>query len=249
MSISAFKIFAVSISAAALAACSSSSSPSPAPSPTTPTIKAPSTGSNNTKATTPSEPTSPAIKGNQINFNTNKVAGANQATANTSDVAVVTIDGKAVSFDLPGFNIGKVVNISASNMARFGSGNGYLDSSRFGYIKEGVSGTPALFSQGTVTNNMPATGKATYTGFAAHVANGQVTTPDAKFIVDYGNKTVAGTIGNNVELTGAITGNQFSGTKNGFSTNGYFYGNGAKELGGTYKNAAGTVSGAYGAKK
>ena len=243
MSISAFKIFAVSISAAALAACSSSSSPSPAPSPTTPTIKAPSTGSNNTK------PTSPVIKGNQINFNANKVAGANQATANTSDVAVVTIDGKAVSFDLSGFNIGKVVNISASNMARFGSGNGYLDSSRFGYIKEGVSGTPALFSQGTVTNNMPTTGKATYTGFAAHVANGQVTTPDAKFIVDYGNKTVAGTIGNNVELTGAITGNQFSGTKNGFSTNGYFYGNGAKELGGTYKNAAGTVSGAYGAKK
>lgn len=56
MSISAFKIFAVSILAAALAACSSSSSPSPAPSPTTPTIKAPSTGSNNTKATTPSEP-------------------------------------------------------------------------------------------------------------------------------------------------------------------------------------------------
>lgn len=37
--------------------------------------------------------------------------------------------------------------------------------------------------------------------------------------------------------------------QNGFSTNGYFYGNGAKELGGTYKNAAGTVSGAYGAKK
>lgn len=249
MSISTFKIFAVSISAAALAACSSSSSPSPAPSPTTPTIKAPSTGSNNTKPTTPSNPTSPAIKGNQINFNANKVAGANQATANTSDVAVVTIDGKAVSFDLSGFNVGKVVNISASNMARFGSGNGYLDSSRFGYIKEGVSGTPALFSQGTVTNNMPTTGKATYTGFAAHVANGQVTTPDAKFIVDYGNKTVAGTIGNNVELTGAITGNQFSGTKNGFSTNGYFYGNGAKELGGTYKNAAGTVSGAYGAKK
>lgn len=161
MSISAFKIFAVSISAAALAACSSSSSPSPAPSPTTPTIKAPSTGSNNTKATTPSNPTSPAIKGNQINFNANKVAGANQATANTSDVAVVTIDGKAVSFDLSGFNVGKVVNISASNMARFGSGNGYLDSSRFGYIKEGVSGTPALFSQGTVTNNMPTTGKAT----------------------------------------------------------------------------------------
>lgn len=222
MSISTFKIFAVSISAAALAACSSSSSPSPAPSPTTPTIKAPQTGSNNTKPTTPSNPTSPAIKGNQINFNANKVAGANQATANTSDVAVVTIDGKAVSFDLSGFNVGKVVNISASNMARVGSGNGYLDSSRFGYIKEG-SGTPALFSQGTVTNNMPTTGKANYTGFAAHVANGQVTTPDAKFIVDYGNKTVAGTIGNNVELTGAITGNQFSGTKNGFSTNGHFY--------------------------
>lgn len=243
MSISTFKIFVMSISVAALAACSSNSSPSPAPSPTTPTIKAPSTGSNNTN------PTSPAIKGNQINFNANKVAGTNQAIANTSDVAVVTIDGKAVSFDLPGFNVGKVVNISASNMARVGSGNGYLDSSRFGYIKEGVNGTPALFSQGTVTNNMPTTGKATYTGFAAHVANGQVTTPDAKFIVDYGNKTVAGTIGNNVELTGAITGNQFSGTKNGFSTNGYFYGNGAKELGGTYKNAAGTVSGAYGAKK
>ena len=249
MSISTFKIFAVSISAAALAACSSSSSPSPAPSPTTPTINTPSTGSNNTKPTTPSKPTSPAIKGNQINFNANKIAGANQATANTSDVAVVTIDGKAVSFDLSGFNVGKVVNISASNMARVGSGNGYLESSRFGYIKEGVNGTPALFSQGTVTNNMPTTGKATYTGFAAHVANGQITTPNAKFTVDYGNKTVAGNIGNHVSLAGTISGNQFSGTKNGFSTNGYFYGDGAKELGGTYKNAAGTVSGAYGAKK
>lgn len=245
MTVSVVKVLAVSISAIALAACSSGgSSSSSSTTTTTPVVTSPTTGSTN------SNTTNNAIKGNQINLGSNQVAGANQATAATNNVATVTIDGKSASFDLQGISTQKVT-ITSNNITRIGSGSAFLANSRFGYIKEG-NGTPALFSQGVVTTNMPTTGTATYKGFATHVANGAISMPDANFTVDYGNKTVAGTIkaaGGDVALAGTISGSQFSGSKNGVSTNGYFYGNNAAELGGTYKNTAGSVSGAYGAKK
>lgn len=128
-------------------------------------------------------------------------------------------------------------------------GSSNLAYTRYGYIREGVDGTPHLFAQGVTTTNMPTTGTATYTGSAAHLQNGQIGLVDARFNVNYGTKNLTGTVGTTA-LSATITGNTFSGTHaNGISTTGRFYGNNAAELGGTYRNANGSVAGAYGAKK
>lgn len=195
------------------------------------------------------------LNGNIISFTRGK-AGNNTATGNTGGINKVIINGRTVDFIPQGFNT-NTINIQAGNMTRVGSGNS-LTHSRYGYLVEGA-GTPHLFSQGNVTANaqMPSSGTATYIGNAVHITVSQdgknisTTTPTANFNVDFGAKTLTGQINTaqRVELSGTIRSNTFSGTKNGVTTNGYFFGDRAAELGGTYKNADGTVSGAYGAKK
>lgn len=195
------------------------------------------------------------LNGNMISFASGK-AGNNTATGNTGGINKVIINGKTVDFIPQGFNTG-TINMVSGNMTRVGSGNS-LTHSRYGYLVENA-GTPHLFSQGNVTANaqMPNSGTATYTGNAVHITvsqdgkNIRSTTPTANFNVDFGAKTLTGQINTaqRVELSGTIRSNTFSGTKNGVTTNGYFFGDRAAELGGTYKNADGTVSGAYGAKK
>lgn len=193
------------------------------------------------------------LNGNMISFASGK-AGNNTATGNTGGINKVIINGKTVDFIPQGFSTG-TINMVSGNMTRIGSGNS-LTHSRYGYIVENA-GTPHLFSQGNTTTKMPQSGKATYAGNAVNVTvsadgkNLSTTTPTANFSVDFGAKTLTGQINNTtrVELSGTVNGNRFSGTKNGVTTNGYFYGDNAAELGGTYKNTNGTVSGAYGAKK
>lgn len=212
-----------------------------------------------TTTTVPSGSTKPTpqknteIKGNRLVLdatNGNK-AGGYQSIAGASGIGSIVIDGKTVEFDSQGVNAGQIVHLASKNMARVGSGNGYLKDSRFGYAHEGGK-EQVLFSQGKVTTNMPTSGKATYTGKAVHVDYGKLSVADAQFSVDYGKKQVAGTIkaaSGNVPLYGEITGNKFSGNKNGVGTIGYFYGDNAAELGGIYQNTRGEVSGAYGAKR
>lgn len=221
---------------------------------TTPTIITQS-ATNQPTNNQPSAPTNTAIRGNQMALSQTSVAGTNKAIVGAKDTATVMVDGRAISFDLPGFFVGKSyqvhsLNFNGRQVVRVGSGQNLLNHSRFGYLKEGANGTPTLFSQGVVTTNMPTTGSATYQGHAAHVSAGNARMTEANFKVDYGAKTVLGTIvGVGVDLAGTIQGNQFSGSKNGVTTHGYFYGNHAAELGGTYKNENGSVSGAYGATK
>lgn len=197
------------------------------------------------------------IQGNIIAIKNHK-AGNNTAIGATKNIASIVINGQAIDFIPAGFSVGSI-DLRANNMARVGSGNNgrNLIHSYYGYLKEGTNGTPHLFSQGNVTTAMPQSGKANYTGNAVNVstsADGKshaISTSTANFSVDFGAKTLTGQINsaNKVELAGTIKNNGFSGTKNGITTNGYFYGNNAAELGGTYKNANGTISGAYGAKK
>lgn len=197
------------------------------------------------------------IQGNIIAITNNK-AGNNTATAATKDIEHIVVNGQTIDFIPAGFSTG-TIDMRANNTVRVGSGNNgrNLSQSYYGYFKEGVNGTPHLFSQGNTTTRMPQSGKVNYVGNAVNVATSTdgkshaITTPTANFSVDFGAKTLTGQINNTtrVELSGTVNGNRFSGTKNGVTTNGYFYGDNAAELGGTYKNANGTVSGAYGAKK
>lgn len=228
------------LAALGLSACGGSSgggtASTPTPIPTAPT-------------TTPQTPTSSSDSGIQGNIMkvANSRAGVVSKTAATTTVNKVVIDGQAVDFIPSGFTVGKL-NMRAGNMDRIG-GSSNLAYTRYGYIREGVGGTPYLFAQGVVTNNMPTTGTATYTGQAAHLQNGQVDLVDARFNVNYGTKNLTGTVGTTA-LSATISGNSFAGTHaNGITTTGRFYGNNAAELGGTYSNANGSVAGAYGAKK
>lgn len=212
----------------------------------------------NSTTTSPATPTvtttNSSIQGNIRPLTSQGVARANTTTTATTAVNKLVIDGKTIDFIPQGFSANSI-NITANNQARIG-GSSNLAYTRYGYVKEGANGTPYLFSQGQVTATMPTTGTAVYTGNATHVVS-DTTTPritqhNARFNVDYGKKTVTGTIfsTNQVGLNATISGNKFSGTSTqGYRTDGYFYGNDAAELGGTYSNASGTISGAYGAKK
>lgn len=81
---------------------------------------------------------------------------------------------------------------------------------------------------------------------------------NAQFAVDYGNKTISGSISspekyfNTVNLKGTISGNAFSGTNDGYNMNGRFFGPNAEELGGTFHKGTKDrpeVLGSFGAKK
>lgn len=126
---------------------------------------------------------------------------------------------------------------------------------RYGYLNQNGS-TPTLVAQGVLSSNVPNRGQATYRGSAVHITsnstNPSVQTVPATFNVDFANKTLTGRVqaSNGINLNATISGNRFSGvTADGFSTLGYFYGDNASELGGTYKNGDNTIGGAYGAKK
>lgn len=230
----------IGLIAVGLTACSSSNGSSSTPA-------APS-GIPNTQPSTPTKPTQPStsgIQGTKMNIANNK-AGASTALTNSPSVNQVVVNGQAVDFIPRGFQVG-TLNINANNMARVG-GSSNLAYTRYGYVRENTKGEAFLFAQGTPTTNMPTTGTATYKGNGVHFANGNSNNVIANFNVDYGNKKLTGTVGDTA-LTGAITGNTFSGTNKGISTKGQFYGANAAELGGTYRNADGSIAGAYGAKK
>lgn len=234
----------VGLTALSLTACSSggssaSSTPSAIP---------------NAQPSAPARPAQPAnsaqtansgIQGTKMNIANNK-AGASANITNSPSLNQVVVNGQTVDFIPSGFQVGRL-NLTANNMARIG-GSSSLAYTRYGYVRSNANGESYLFAQGTPTTNMPTTGTATYKGDGVHFANGSNTLVSAEFSVDYGNKKLTGTVGNTA-LAGTINGSTFSGTKNGISTTGRFYGANAAELGGTYRNADGSVAGAYGAKK
>lgn len=207
-------------------------------------------------STLPNAPTKTdsTIQGNSIRLNaandltTRLSSGQTNATDHINNVV---IDGKSIAF-YPNGTSAPLLNITETHRARLG-GNSQFSYMRYGYLREGVGTRPYLFAQGHVTNNMPNTGTARYIGFATHLQDNTLNAGISEFNVDFARKTVKGKISPLdvavVELEGTINGNRFSGSKNGFVTNGAFYGNSAAELGGTYQNRLGTISGAYGAKK
>lgn len=197
--------------------------------------------------------TNTAIQGNLIKLNGSNTGGSlHSSTLSTNDINNIVIDGKSIAIIPSNFSGNGSLNISSNNMARV-TNTRNLSYTRYGYMREGVGASPYLVAQGQITTNMPNTGTAKYTGHAVHVQAGRTHQATAEFNVDYAKKTVTGKISptNNatVELAGTINGNRFSGSKDGMTTTGAFYGPNAKELGGVYSNRAGTISGAYGASK
>lgn len=197
------------------------------------------------------------LKGNQIAINANHRANANVAINTTSELNKITLNGKTIDIIPTGISSGAGLNhLKDSNNERV---VGQGADMRYGYIKTGNE-TPHLFAQGKASTNTPQSGKATYRGNAVNVAltekNGRptgtaVTSHSANFEVDFGSKLITGKIHTptSIDLAGRINGNTFAGQQKGMTMQGYFYGDKASELGGTYRSADSTVSGAFGAKK
>ena len=136
------------------------------------------------------------------------------------------------------------------------SGNRYAHS-KFGYVNDGDD---FVFSHGTPTAAMPATGRVEYGGEAVVGQNGNVTIADADFVADFGAKTLQGSIShdssrstyafNPIAINASITDNHFASADNAaVSSRGRFYGDNAAELGGIFYDRSQEISGSFGAHK
>lgn len=219
-----------------------------------------STTETDTESTTSAPVTTIKIAGNIMSIEKD-VATTNSATIDSADINQIVVNGQTISFLPTDFAANEINQIDVrTGVGRLGIST---ENSRFGYFQESIDSLPYLFSQGNISASIPVgnptSGPVEYTGQAVHYDQGKqdklknrtgLALVEAKFVVDFNNKTLTGTIGENLTLLeGNISNNGFSGELNGVSTNGYFYGDNAAELGGTYKNASGTVGGAYGATR
>lgn len=223
------------------------------------------TGTTGTTTTTATADTI-GVAGNVIAIN-NNIASANQALSGSTDINKIIVGGQTIDFIPQGIEATIINRIDVkTGVGRLGE---KYDHSMYGYVQENVNSTPYFFSQGNISAKTPVANIAKYEGkavyFNKNIGNqdklknptGLIhlgTTPQSEeekvtFVADFTNKILTGNLASIVEIEGKIVDNGFSGTKNGITTNGYFYGDNAAELGGTYQNTDGTISGAYGAKR
>lgn len=132
--------------------------------------------------------------------------------------------------------------------------NGY-DATRFGAIKFDNQDTQ-VFYQGirTDSNAMPTAGRANYHGKAVVVRDSIVNTNgEVVAAVDFGTKRISGAIGENGQtllgFTTDVQGNSFVSRSQGTEVQGAFFGAGASELGGVFKDSNTATTGAFGATK
>ncbi|ULJ63515.1 Slam-dependent surface lipoprotein [Wielerella bovis] len=190
--------------------------------------------------------------GNFSEYGTNKPISGN-------NLDKIIVDGKELTLIDPGIQVGSwyTNNVKNQDYKKVHGGYSYT---RFGVYESHNEDSFYLISHGQFTdaNKVPTTGTATYVGHAVYASNQTDgwDTGSAKFNVNYGNKTIDGTVSipkaNSVALKGTISGNAFSGTHNGTNMQGHFFGSAAEELSGTFhkgtKNKPDFV-GAFGAKK
>lgn len=189
-----------------------------------------------------------------LDGNTQATHSAAKETAKTENTAVLVVDGEKLTVYYPEKGT-DIVDFADQGKSYLVSGSKYQDV-RFGYVGNLSGGTKdVLFVQGDLAKSMPVSGKATYIGDAVVVEDGAREAGKSRFAVDFAAKTLSGMVSAGpvldetkaIRLQASISGNQFSGTANGFSTQGAFYGNEAAELGGVYRSDDGKRSGAYGA--
>lgn len=110
----------------------------------------------------------------------------------------------------------------------------------------------AVVGNATEAANVPTEGRVGYTGDATYRELGQgkaVEFGTSVFTADFVAKNVKGDLtfsDKKIGLEGAINGNKFSGTKDGYKADGGFYGGDAQYLGGIYEGNG--AQGTYGAK-
>lgn len=148
------------------------------------------------------------------------------------------------------------LNIGTYARGRKGTLYTHLENVKYGFVGS-PSKTDYLFFIGKPTQEMPASGTATYNGNAliySLARQGSDAGWTSTFAVDFAQKTLEGrlissTAESGFSLKADITGNTFEGTHNGNYTKGGFFGADASELSGVVSAEKDDFTGVYGAKK
>lgn len=205
-------------------------------------------------------PPSASITGSLLDSKAGK-AGSVTATPSSNTMDSIVINGKTIALTQPGIFSKTFNNITSGKTQTVASGT-FLSYTRFGAYtdtKDEATGNSNVFAigQATPVANVPVTGQATYTGqavFSTSKTNNFDTQKSAEFSVDFGKKTITGSIDKtslNLKLSGTITGSTFSGDKDGMKMSGSFYGPKAEELSGVFNGTktSETYLGSFGAKQ
>ncbi|MBH5329093.1 transferrin-binding protein-like solute binding protein [Eikenella sp. S3360] len=218
-----------------------------------------------TPTPTPGGNTPPAIQTNEragtaiiINPTSYRKIGESALRFTDRNFNTLTVEGKEIAVIPPGIQAGEITTIRDENSERVARNT--LSYSSFGYVHDSNTTNGYMFSQGirTLDREMPTSGTFSYEGHAAHADQtnpaGRVVSGPANFRVDFGAKTISGTINPAGKApvvldNGSINGNHFSGNaSSGAAFDGHFYGGSAEELGGIYQKL-GDYTGAFGAIK
>ncbi|EEF15530.1 hypothetical protein AM202_0736 [Actinobacillus minor 202] len=261
------------LTASLLAACGSSgggssspatsdkpTTPSASDNPSTPTQENPSNSTNSSNSS--SSASSSSGSSNEILMGTAASNNEDYDLGLRSDYkTVLVVDGKTLPIAYPGiqsggFTVLNAATINGQKVNGFAVSGTKFNNVKFGYVDGYV------FHQGnpTAEDNMPTTGKATYSVDGVYVKDGVITTSQgANLTADFGNKTLSGTVfaakdgiaDVKTEFTG-IEGNEFYGSvkqdgAGGATLKGQFYGSDASEIGGVFFSS--DYSGAFGGKK
>ena len=205
----------------------------------------------------------------------NKIANAKVITLSTNKKEVLNVGGKSIDLApeglQPGFTFTNNANGTSLIAGTFVNYVDYSPSAQAGIYQN--DNTTYVFTQGTLTlpKNMPTSGQALYTGLSSyHVTNATLNeqinaaeTPQkweihgVMLTADFDQKTLVGDIlttdasGKGIssaEIDAKISGNTFSGEKNGTKNQGAFFGQDANEIGGIYINENKGFAGAFVAK-
>lgn len=228
--------------------------------------------SSNNQTQLPTQPSQPQVASGTggvlviSGFDNN--AKVKRETLNDYNTTSINVDGINVTIALPNIYPG------SSNGWSMGSTNdsyietccGRYSDMRFGAASSiSANANDYLFYNGNPTENMPKSGSASYTGqsiISANIptlADEDYYTGTSKFNVDFGNKTLNGSLDianiQPVNVNATISGNSFAGTANSASlpsaarVEGKFYGNAAKELAGLAQSNDNSWGVAFGAQK
>lgn len=189
----------------------------------------------------------------------------NKVTIADQSIYFMPTDAHGVTATLAASDYTKVEGITHFNggikAPRYG-GHLHLQNMRFGYLDSADQTMPHVFAQGIGSKSIPTSGKVSYEGWAVLLNShftprgsgiGGVDNGKSEFTVNFDDKSLTGVISseqegvNKINLSAKINGTTFEGEKDGFTTQGNFFGENGQEIGGIYRNTDGSLGGAYGA--
>lgn len=210
-----------------------------------------SSGSGSTQPVNPNPPAKTAeyqgLKATQVSSNFTPVSNSQP-----NKLVVDGVDLSLLPGDWSGFGGNTVIRTEVLTSSTGVLGNN-LSNAKYGFVQKDSS----VFFIGKPTEEMPKTGTAEYTGRAVLYAPSKKMYDNSwtsRFSVDFGEKSLVGTLisgtgTTGVQLSADIDGNKFKGSQDGNYTEGAFFGANAAELSGVFSSERNNFIGVYGAKK